>query len=628
MIHRGAHISRVDAGRPDVNGVPLAALERKHPEIKRITPELLEQAGFSSVSAYLEAGLPIPEGTVVSSIQSGGGGDYLSFSGWEAGISADPTEAQTGQLDEAMDGGTVTVDVSNTNAVDLTLTCAAAYRFCNQTGWPNCAAVEGVGGRIDGGSGVNAVYVLTTNIVIEWLAITSTDSPLLRTSTGANNTTWRYCVLRDTPTTSGAALNGTGSTTMHTCFIYVCYRSVRNNGGTLNCYNISAFGATGDYNFYNQSGTMGCDNCIGLDAATADYDGTIAGDYNVSSDGTAPNDSATAWATSTAYSKLDLVTSGGETYVCHTAHTSDGTAFSNDGDTYWTKLTNRTWEETIRSGIDGEEDLHLINVRRWEDDVQHGSNFDGGSPEAAFDSATRGTPSDAIATGTKISDNMLNITFSHDTARVKTGFSLSTAYVSGFVKIASDTLSNGDNFALPFYAGRSAWSTIFLLKCRKDSGNIQVRPLYQGSGGSAEDTTWTTINAGQWYWIKFKWVSGSTFEWFIDGGSAIDSKTAGPHNLVEFGWWCYQYSGTVSCNIHVERVQLTTTDPTEPDDSTSPYGDTLEDLLLGGDESATIGSTDIDGETISTWYIGADAFPAAAPPGGSWKGHILAASMF
>lgn len=314
----------------------------KTPEYRRLTKEFIQNSGFLSAEEYIASGLPMPHGTVVEDIQTSGG-DRTSFSDWESNIPANPTEAYTGQLNEAMDGGAVTMNVSNSSAVDLTLTVVAAYRFYNQTGWPNCAAVEGLGGRIESAGGVNVVDILVDNVVVEWLDLSSTDSPIVRTGTASITGTARNCIIRDTPTTTGAIISAAGTLLVHNCFIYSCLRGARVNGATLNMYNCTVFDCSA-IGIYRQAGTLNAYNCISVGNAK-DFSGTIGGNYNISSDATAPG--ANSFTNETASTILEDVGAGTEDL--HWKSTTDREDYPGGSYGYTTDIDN----ETVTDGYIG-----------------------------------------------------------------------------------------------------------------------------------------------------------------------------------------------------------------------------------------------------------------------------------
>lgn len=296
----GARIPR--RGGIDSNGVGLVHLRRMHPEINRITPAFLASHGFSSVEAYLACGRAVPPGTVTESIQTGGGGDRTSWSAWEGAIPADPGEPYTGQQDDQNDAGTLTFNVSNSNSHLLTMTVSSSNRFIDHGSWPSCSGVEGAMARIDGTVEVRSDYV-----VIEWLEHTST-SPM-KPWNGASNMVIRYCIYHDFTTGIESSVAFTGPLTLHNCFFWEGgYAAVNNKGGVFNIYNCTALDCA--RGFRDNGTAPACYNCISLDNNNSDYSGTVTGNYNMSSDATAPG--ATNWRSVTSSNIIENESAGSE----------------------------------------------------------------------------------------------------------------------------------------------------------------------------------------------------------------------------------------------------------------------------------------------------------------------------
>lgn len=124
-----------------------------------------------------------------------------------------------------------------------------------------------------------------------------------------------------------------------------------------------------------------------------------------------------AWTASTSYAALDLVSSGGASYVCYTAHTSDGT-FANDSD-YWLLFSNphNSSPSVFVEYFDGDGSTtaftlseNFSTIDELEVYVQYGSSgfqrlsADGDSPQVSLTSGTEITLASAPATGT---DNIM-----------------------------------------------------------------------------------------------------------------------------------------------------------------------------------------------------------------------------
>lgn len=139
---------------------------------------------------------------------------------------------------------------------------------------------------------------------------------------------------------------GTGDLTIRNSLFYLntSATGVAGNGAgtTVTLENCTAYGISGGYGFRNvNAGTFTCNNCvsIGTWSSTA-YGGTLAGDYNVASDTSAPGGNSTQSVSAATYFKV--TTGGSEDAHCTSSTVMDdyaGTDLSGsftkdfDGDT-------------------------------------------------------------------------------------------------------------------------------------------------------------------------------------------------------------------------------------------------------------------------------------------------------
>lgn len=250
---------------------------------------------------------------VVKSIQSSGG-DYATLAAWEAAIPADQALADpwVAQFDEVMDGGIVTINVSNANSAPHKITAASGYRFNDGASWP--AFNPGEGARIVNDNSGNNVLVETPAIIIEWVEIDGAGHPRngIRVNTGGSTCTARYLLMHDSQYCLRAF---SGDLLAHNCMVWPNRgtdsngATVINSGPTLTVYNCTFYAAT-TYGVVQSAGTLNAYNNISVGSGSADYSGTIGGDYNLSSDTSAPG--TTNWQSVAASTILESVTASSE----------------------------------------------------------------------------------------------------------------------------------------------------------------------------------------------------------------------------------------------------------------------------------------------------------------------------
>lgn len=246
-----------------------------------------------------------------ASIKPGGGGDYLTFTAWEAAISADPTEEQVGSLDEKADASgsaNTTINVSNSNGVTIKLTAGASYRFDTDASWPELGGSIGANARIDNAGAAVALNLSTSDYIVEWLEISNSGNRCVRAE-GTDGIV-RFCI------GDGAAFfvegYASGSVTVHHCmFIGAGSGTMLYNASgssSLNAYHCTGFDLT--RGVWKNAGTCNAYNCVMLDCGVNCYQGSPGGDYNMSTDTTAPG--TTTWKSVTASNVIEDTGAGTE----------------------------------------------------------------------------------------------------------------------------------------------------------------------------------------------------------------------------------------------------------------------------------------------------------------------------
>jgi hypothetical protein len=234
---------------------------------------------------------------IFSTIIPSGGGDYTTLASWEADILSDPTVPVVGSLEEAADGGQVTINPSNTNNVEIRMTVGVGFRFFDIDGW-TCASVEGLAGRIiySGTATERCVVVATDYVVVEnfELAITGASGTpdVTYTISGSTNVVFRNCMGRaDSGGVSRRVFHFEGASTavIHNCIAYGSNLSVGvqsfGSGTSVSVY-ASVVAGPPTHSCYRAvtGGALSVDNSYG----EYTWSGTITGDWNVGSAGTVP----------------------------------------------------------------------------------------------------------------------------------------------------------------------------------------------------------------------------------------------------------------------------------------------------------------------------------------------------
>jgi hypothetical protein len=320
----------------------------------RLTPEYLGAHGFPSREVFLACGRVPPHGTVTKIIKSSGG-DYATTTAWEAALTADHSEDQTGTIEEAdwdaSAAATLSINVSNSTSKVITLTVTDGYRFTNDANWPDCHQVEQKGGWCQ------RIFVYTPNVVLEWLGLQcSTSSSLILVRTGATDLTVRYCInwgsdmlirgYQGPHSVVAHHIMGWGSDNRHvTCEVA---------GSTVEVYSCTFLG--GVYGLIQSGGTMTAQNVICLSQSTACFSGTIGGSYNMATDTSAPGTSP--WNEVTASAIIEDTGSGTENLHLDSAVTAgayEGADPTGIGTVDIDGATIYTWDigaDTI--GVEGE----------------------------------------------------------------------------------------------------------------------------------------------------------------------------------------------------------------------------------------------------------------------------------
>lgn len=228
----------------------------------------------------------------IKTVKPAGGGDYSTYAAWEAALAADPTDDQVAEGYDG-DGGGLTIDVSNASNVRIVIRAASGQSFRDQAEWATSMyAAVGQGAWI--GNDAGGLTFNSSNIHVEDMGIHLSNS--------AHN------------------MNGTGEITFNRCFVYRS-RLQANDGGvtagaTVRIYNTvwvtysSAViwarhadsdlevinsviaiepGQSGDHGIIRSDGTATAKNVWSINFGSGScFTGTVGGDYNGSTDNTAP----------------------------------------------------------------------------------------------------------------------------------------------------------------------------------------------------------------------------------------------------------------------------------------------------------------------------------------------------
>lgn len=538
---------------------------------------------------------------MTTSVLASSGGDYATWSAWESAISADPTVEQVGEQRDSNDLGSVTINVSNTNNVDIKMTVQPGngYRFNEKSDWPNCAAIEGVPARIEGTG--HAVSIATNNVIVEWIVISATTSSTnlaVRYTTAAADCTLRYCCIWSSRTDTGTrwgvrgGYTGGGGTTntvtIHSCFFWGVTRAIWAIDNSFDIKNVTIHLAgpagTSAVGIEKQTGsgsnTVTCNNCVVLGddfvECYRETTGTFSGsDNNMGSDTSAP---------------------GTTTY--------DSVAPA----------------EFLRNPNRYEEDLHGLEtaaVREWPDDLVagwsgEGNNLDGwtsvSNVAVASAAAWRGGYGGAITvTGSGSFAGRWEPTVTDTTIWFVMAFRLR----SGF------SMGSGENFDTDGIR-HSSGSQVFKLRWNESGGNYRVQPIVLNP--STTFGSQTTLTVGTWYILKAKidfQSSGECTVWIGPAGGTLTQVVTVSGSLagVTFGRWDWLSSGVdsgTSGTIDFDHIHITTSDTDEADDATSPFGDDNDGVYIG---SSNAFGFDIDGDTPDTDDIGAHDYSVAASGG-------------
>ncbi|KPK91122.1 hypothetical protein AMJ80_07670 [bacterium SM23_31] len=144
-----------------------------------------------------------------------------------------------------------------------------------------------------------------------------------------------------------------------------------------------------------------------------------------------------------------------------------------------------------------------------------------------------------------------------------------TTYTSFFFKIRTEapdsfTMADGDNFVVSNMRNQDASGNDWRLRLRRSGSDYQIA-LYRPFDIVGN---WVTVNRGQWYWIKVKWISiaAGSCEWWIDGVSKgnysgdLSGKTSGRFYVIKTEGLGAGTSG----KLYFDQVQVTLSNHNEP----------------------------------------------------------------
>lgn len=536
---------------------------------------------------------------MTTSVLASSGGDYATRAAWEAAISANPTVEQIGEQRDGNDLGNVTINVSNSNAVEIRLTVQGGngYRFNEQAGWPNCKAVEGSGARYEGTG--NGISVATNNVIVEWLMLSPTTSGSnygVRWAAAANNVVFRNLALWNSRSDTGnrRAMRGsydvaaatTNLVTVQRCFIWGANRAIwaidnatTIENVTIHCAGMSPSGSFG-INKQNNGGTGNTvivRNCkvVGrdLDACYVETTGTFDGssDKNIDSDGTAPGTTTYTLAPEAAIYNPNLL----------------------------------------------EEDLHGISAalgREWPASLDDGWSGEGNDSSRWTTTTNLSATAGAAYRGSVGIE--LAVTSSGSIAgRFSPNLTSTTTYAVFVFRLRSGwTMGTGETFDF-FETRRSGGAQVSKMRLTESGGSYLLEAitlLPTGVSGSS-----IAITPGTWYVMKTKTVfeaSGETTIWVGPAGGSLTQLVSDTGDMSGFTYARFDFLsngidvGTVG-TIDADQFTWSPTDHEEADDATSPYGTDNDGLYIG---SASGHAFDIDGNAVDTDDIGAHDYSVAS----------------
>lgn len=264
------------------------------------------------------------------------GADDVDLATWESGLSADPSSDEIGNIILAEDVGAATINVSNTNSVNIKVTVSSSVRYDQGASWPGDMHAALTEGAHIATASASPITIETRLVTVEYLAVRATGdfySGIYAGTTDEQGHTFQYCYADMGATTPGSAFyvrNADSSRSPEAKVSHCGAWDGENNffaraGAVVECGHCTALNAT-DTNFRSaqSSAVMDTDNCLGVGGSTADYGatstGTLAGDYNLSSDTSAPG--TTTYHSVAASTALANVTAGQEDL--HMASGADG----------------------------------------------------------------------------------------------------------------------------------------------------------------------------------------------------------------------------------------------------------------------------------------------------------------
>lgn len=231
--------------------------------------------------------VPVISSPAGISVIKSSGGDYASLTLWEAD-QTDPVGDVTASIEEAYSAGTnVVVNFSNSNSVATTITVAEGYRAYNQSSWgsDDNAAI----------SSAASVAGLTINmaaqVIVKHLVSVAGSTDGFTSSNG--NCYFYNCIAYGT---SGIGFLASGGNVYFSyCLVFgVTSGFVASSGTSVTAYasNCLAFDCT-NAGFNRLSHTFNTNNCIALDSSIVGDFSSTSGNYNMSSDISAPG--ANSW---------------------------------------------------------------------------------------------------------------------------------------------------------------------------------------------------------------------------------------------------------------------------------------------------------------------------------------------
>ena len=541
----------------------------------------------------------------VASIKPGGGGDYTSFSAWEAALSANPASSETASLDEAADGGAFTINVSNTNTVTLTVTVADGFRHYDQTGWPNLIRVLGTAGRIVSTT-ATCITVSTNDVTIDNLFLLSDDSsagtgidinPHNNVHVGSTVILARGANARGVEFVSSATWDGTQTLTFYNVVMAGQKEAIQASDADSTWKNLTIMGYPQQSNYgafgvrshqINRQPTTTMDSCVALGPAVC-Y-GTAGGGL------LSLTNCASSDATGTT-GKINLVPLQVLRRCGH--------------DDWNPELINDT---NGQAGPDGA--LWMFGAE--------GGAFNSISPGSAISIVAAAAQEDSYGVTATITGSMSNnLTqfprFNNTITQTATYHYMEFRLRSGF------TMTDGDQTD-QFEFTSATNGALIRFRVRRSGANYQIRAQLKVAGDL--NGTNTTLTVGTWYKIKVKVDYGDnpgTADWWVAAvgasfGAATDSWTG--IDMSSFGgvaghqWDITGVDAGTSGNIDYDTIVWGTADVDE-NDGTGGWGDSVEgNASFEGTDNSGDFTTDINGTTRSSWNIGAWEISGGAPPTG------------